>query len=201
MSPRIVDKVAKRRAILEAAIVVFSEYGIDKIKMADIARQAQVGKGTLYEYFSSKEELTRSCMEMVMEDLDRAIGGRLFKLTDPIEKIRCFIDECFAFFARRPDIISLMGDFWAAAVDRKHGKPLLISLGPRYRDFQKWMASILQEGIANEQIKPINTMEAAAVFMGIIDGLMFQMMLGVLPGKAEDFPDIIFRTFMEGIAK
>ena len=47
----------KRDQILNAARMVFSRGGLEKGKMADIAKEAGVGKGTVYEYFQSKEKL------------------------------------------------------------------------------------------------------------------------------------------------
>jgi len=48
---------AKREAILAAASEVFLESGFDGASMTEIARRVGGSKGTLYGYFSSKEEL------------------------------------------------------------------------------------------------------------------------------------------------
>ncbi|WDU65629.1 TetR/AcrR family transcriptional regulator [Pseudomonas poae] len=48
---------AKREAIVEAAAQVFLEFGFDGASMAQIATRVGGSKGTLYGYFSSKEEL------------------------------------------------------------------------------------------------------------------------------------------------
>ncbi|MEB3734640.1 TetR/AcrR family transcriptional regulator [Halopseudomonas pachastrellae] len=52
--PRIKDK---RQAILSAALKVFAEGGVNGVPMPALAEQAQVGTGTIYRYFSSKEAL------------------------------------------------------------------------------------------------------------------------------------------------
>lgn len=46
-----------RDRILEAAFSCFSQRSFHDVKIADVARAAGVGKGTVYEYFSSKEDL------------------------------------------------------------------------------------------------------------------------------------------------
>jgi len=51
------DGGAKRRQIMEGARTVFLSAGFDGASMNDIARVAGVSKGTLYVYFSSKEQL------------------------------------------------------------------------------------------------------------------------------------------------
>src|SRR5579872_6701385 len=45
--------------ILDAALSVFAEHGIDAAKLEEIAARAGVSKGTIYLYFQSKEELFR----------------------------------------------------------------------------------------------------------------------------------------------
>lgn len=47
----------RRRAILECAARLFGHYGHAKTTIADIAREAQIGVGTVYLVFSSKEEI------------------------------------------------------------------------------------------------------------------------------------------------
>src|SRR5579871_54776 len=46
--------------ILDAALSVFAEHGIDAAKLEEIAARAGVSKGTIYLYFSSKEELFKA---------------------------------------------------------------------------------------------------------------------------------------------
>ena len=51
------DKTIKRQLIMDAALQVFVQNGYEKTKIIDVAKTAGIGKGTVYEYFSSKEEL------------------------------------------------------------------------------------------------------------------------------------------------
>lgn len=51
---------ATRRKLLETALRVFSERTIDAVNMADIAREAKVGQGTIYRYFAKKPDLVLS---------------------------------------------------------------------------------------------------------------------------------------------
>lgn len=53
--------------IIKAAIRVFSEHGFDGAKMEYIAKEAGVGKGTIYEYFESKERLFKEILKFSVE--------------------------------------------------------------------------------------------------------------------------------------
>ncbi|MEP9351704.1 TetR/AcrR family transcriptional regulator [Xanthobacter sp. KR7-225] len=57
------DKEARRRAILDAALAAFSAQGFAAARLDDVARGAGVAKGTLYLYFADKEALFRGLVE------------------------------------------------------------------------------------------------------------------------------------------
>ncbi|TGE39584.1 TetR/AcrR family transcriptional regulator [Desulfosporosinus fructosivorans] len=57
----------KYKDIIKAAIRVFSVHGFDGAKMENIAKEAGIGKGTVYEYFESKEQLFEEIMKFSIE--------------------------------------------------------------------------------------------------------------------------------------
>jgi TetR/AcrR family transcriptional regulator of autoinduction and epiphytic fitness len=54
---------AKRRQILDGASRLFMSLGFNGASMGEIARAAEVSKGTLYVYFQNKEQLFEACIE------------------------------------------------------------------------------------------------------------------------------------------
>lgn len=47
----------KKQKIIQAAAKIFLEQGLEKARIEDIAKKADIGKGTIYLYFKSKEEI------------------------------------------------------------------------------------------------------------------------------------------------
>jgi TetR/AcrR family transcriptional regulator, regulator of autoinduction and epiphytic fitness len=77
VSPPRGDAEARRVAILDAALRVFGQYGFRRTSMDDIAREAQIGKGTIYLSFASKEEVFRALSEgLAQRMLDGAEAAR-----------------------------------------------------------------------------------------------------------------------------
>ena len=58
-----------REALVQAGYRVMSKKGIDAATMQEIAELADVGAGTVYSYFKSKDELAISVLERVMHNL------------------------------------------------------------------------------------------------------------------------------------
>lgn len=53
-------KEARPAEIVEAALALFTERGFAATKLEDVASRAGIGKGTIYLYFATKEELFRA---------------------------------------------------------------------------------------------------------------------------------------------
>lgn len=61
--------------ILDAALAVFTEKGFSNARLDDIAARAGVSKGTLYLYFSDKEEIFRRVIEHAIIPNVESIAG------------------------------------------------------------------------------------------------------------------------------
>lgn len=67
----------KQTDILKAATRVFSEHGFDGAKMESIAKEAGIGKGTIYEYFESKERLFEEILKFSMEEFRHGLRNSI----------------------------------------------------------------------------------------------------------------------------
>jgi AcrR family transcriptional regulator len=78
-------QLRKREALVQAGYKVMSERGIDSATMLEIAELADVGAGTVYSYFKSKDELAVAVLERVMHDLALRIEAVTNTFTDPAQ--------------------------------------------------------------------------------------------------------------------
>ena len=69
-------KEQTRRAILDAAQRLFAERGFDGVTVADVAREAEVSVGTVFNYFPAKEDLFYGRMEDFEASLVAAVRAR-----------------------------------------------------------------------------------------------------------------------------
>ena len=70
LSRRDRERRARRRAMLDAALVVFAEKGFDGATLDEIAERAEFGKGTLYNYFpDGKEAILFALFDEVFEGM------------------------------------------------------------------------------------------------------------------------------------
>ncbi len=74
MPRRARKKAARRARILEAAVELFGRHGIETVTIDAIANAADVGKGTIYNYFATKEAIVVAYMADVEERVQRQVG-------------------------------------------------------------------------------------------------------------------------------
>ena len=89
-------KMQSRQEILEAAVKNFSEKGYSKTSIADIMETADLGTGTFYNYFQSKECLLARLVQQVADALreNRAAGKSQIELLDiACQVTAAFLDE------------------------------------------------------------------------------------------------------------
>lgn len=91
MSPKYVDKGQKAKDIAAAALQVFSQKGYGAASIDQIAMVAGVAKGTVYEYFPSKDELYIAAVMVFVEDFENNLNARLLPVNDPFLRLVAFI--------------------------------------------------------------------------------------------------------------
>ena len=66
-------KLLSRKAILDAAVREFSRKGFKETSVADIMNAADLGIGTFYNYFESKEEILMCLLGRLVHEVDEAL--------------------------------------------------------------------------------------------------------------------------------
>ncbi len=79
-------KAAAREQIIAAAIKLFSRDGLDAVTVDQIAAEADVGKGTIYNYFESKEDIVVAFMAQAEAKVQAQVS-KIAASDEPLESI------------------------------------------------------------------------------------------------------------------
>jgi AcrR family transcriptional regulator len=103
------DREAKRLRILEAAAAEFAQYGFDNASIESIASRAGFGKGTIYNYTGSKDQLFSECLQLFCDELHQLLEETVRTSTHVPDSQRvALINERLADLAqRRPDFVTM----------------------------------------------------------------------------------------------
>lgn len=83
--PRLVEE--RRGQIVRAAVKLFSEDGYYTTTIQQIARQAGISTGLIYQYFRDKDDILFLSLKMVLDTYEHEIPTQLEGLTDPVERL------------------------------------------------------------------------------------------------------------------
>ncbi len=188
----------KKNRIIEAAARVFARKGYAGASVADIAVNAAIGKGTVYEYFESKEDLFFAVFEWYMLKTGRqasvsisALGG------SAAERLLALGDAIMGLWDEIKDAFTLTMEFWAASASSQMRDRFKAAFRGLYQEFREIIISLIGEGIERGEFRQITRPESiAAALVGTWDALFLQAWFeeSFDPQKtARDFLEIVIR--------
>ncbi len=141
------DAAANRRRILESAENLFAERGVHAVNMADIAKSAKVGQGTLYRRFANKGELCLALLDTQMADFQNSVIVRLGELAQArspfLAQLDWFMDAMVFFHERHLPLL-------CAAV---HGLPVMQGRPAAWVWEQLTVRGLLQGAVRHGEIR------------------------------------------------
>jgi len=176
---RVVNKDLKRQKILEAAMRVFAKQGISKTKMIHVAEEAGIGKGTIYEYFRSKEEIFGAGLEFFFSSMNAEIERQIEPGSDPEKHLRKMMEISIDFFSKTgKEFTALMVDFWADGLRQRRLEPVATRrITEIYEDYIEYISRLLISGEAAGLFTVPNKRLAASLFIASLDGIVLQSMM------------------------
>jgi len=169
------DPEERRQQLIEAAAQVFSKQGFAHTRVSEIADQADVGKGTLYEYFSSKEELFLAVFEWLHEQFSSRVREEIERASGTRAKIRSLLRTGAEIIAEQPELYSMSFDFWAASQTGEVQHRFEGACSEMYEQFRAGVAELLAEGRKRGEVRAgIDDRAVAAAVVGALDGLGYQ---------------------------
>ena len=101
-------KFRRRDEILRAATDLFSEKGYHEVTMEEIAEEMGVSKGTIYNYFSSKENLYLEILKESFEAIEALLHEEV-ENSDPAPlKLRKLLAAIFAFYRQNLKVLRIL---------------------------------------------------------------------------------------------
>jgi len=160
----------RRRAILEAARTVFAHQGYASTVVEDIARQAEIAKGTLYLYFPSKEQIYLAALLEDVQRLDDETRAAMGAGDTWRDKLRAYIEVRLRYFDEHQDFVRIyLTEFRSMCMRRK---PLHAELYRVSDQGEAQLAQMFAAAAARGEIREIDPELAAATVTELTRGLM-----------------------------
>ncbi|MBN1555102.1 MAG: TetR/AcrR family transcriptional regulator [Phycisphaerae bacterium] len=193
------DRVqARRSAILTAAEHVFAAKGYSAATVDEIAEKANLSKGSVYNYFQSKQELFGELFLQALIE-DEANLEELIKQDIPARsKYDAFMKHCYARFTKYEPLGRLLLEFWVTAAGESGAGPFAQAFHALYeRNHRRLVAMFRQGEIEGDFIMEHGPEVTASLLIAAIDGMHIQVLLGA----HEPWTETEFHAFQKAVTR
>jgi AcrR family transcriptional regulator len=189
--------VARRDQILNAAAKVFAERGFHPATIRDVAKEAGIADGTIYNYFQNKSALLLGILDRMREsvlqnaDFSAAIDMdiRSFMRVYLYHPLMALKEDNFELFRAIVSEITANVEL-RELYCQKILEPRLAAAAPQ---FQRWA----EQGI----LRPIDIDLTVRTLSGLVMGLMLQHIMGdkTLEARWDELPDFLADLILDGL--
>jgi AcrR family transcriptional regulator len=156
---------AKSQAILDAASRVFLSRDFHEVLIDDIAALAGTGKGTIYRYFSTKEELFFVSVLHGLDGLAAALSRELAQENSLRARLASIATQALQFSWNRRDLVTQLHR------DERLFERRKAEFEERRQRIVALVARAIEEGVRRGELRAVNPLTGAEVFLGMLRGL------------------------------
>jgi AcrR family transcriptional regulator len=154
----------KKDQIRKAALVVFARRGFHSTTVAEIAQEAGTAKGTIYLYYSSKEEILIAIFRRYIDGMLDFVDGLLDSALSVPEILAGFVKKQIDMFREEPDLMRVLS----------RRSLLALSDGDeRMLEFQRYLidriATLLERGEKMGEMRAFDVRIAACAMLALQD--------------------------------
>jgi AcrR family transcriptional regulator len=166
-------KDEKRQKILDAASGLFAARPFHKVLLSDVAVEAAVGKGTLYTYFESKEDLYLAVLYASFEKLIDQVKRRLEadEARCPLEGLEIIVRETVHYAYQNPHLFKLMRSVPASAAS-------FAQWDQKRRELTGLIESVIRRGVRGGQFSDPHPELTARFVPGLIRSALLEGVVG-----------------------
>lgn len=189
---------ATHSRLLEVAAGGFAEQGYDGTSVAEICRRADVSKGAFYHHFATKQDLFLELLDRWLTELDKELGAAHTERTPVPQALLDMTETLRRVFHVAEDQLPIFVEFWAQAA---HDPAVWEATITPYRRYRAFFAQMVESGITEDTLRPIDPDTAARVIVSLAVGLVLQ---GLLDAEGADWGRVAregMQMLLEGIEK
>jgi TetR/AcrR family fatty acid metabolism transcriptional regulator len=164
----------KRERILAAAVSTFAQHGFFSTRVSDVAKAAGVADGTIYLYFTSKEDLLLSLFQDRLDKLLAYMKKELGRLPDPKTRLRAVIELQLGLLENQRELAEVI-----TVTLRQSSRLVKENATPLFAAYLDAIATVIQEGQRDGSFrKDVSPFTMARAMYGALDGIALTWVLG-----------------------
>jgi AcrR family transcriptional regulator len=187
-----------RNKLLNAALAVFSESGVDAATIDVITDRADLGKGTFYRHFTDKYDIAAALVEQAIDHLIERLREREDRPAVSVEDVlEHFLNAHYAFFKGKQDEFILL--FQGRLLLKLERQTTDKMEEPFSRYFHE-IESQLMPYMAEKKVDPVRIRRLACAVAGFVFGFFSFAMIGMEPQDIETSIKPLRQSFVKSLS-
>lgn len=163
-----------RHRILEAALKLFAQTGFETSSVAEICAEAGISKGAFYHHFPTKQAVFLALLEDWLGRLDLEMNAAREGAPNIAEALQRMSSMMRQVFKEAGGHLPMFLEFWMQA---SHDPTVWQALIAPYRRYNNYFKELIQQGIQDGSLAPIDPELAARLLVSLAVGILLQGML------------------------
>jgi AcrR family transcriptional regulator len=186
--------------ILEAASQLFREKGFETTTVDEIAALAELGKGTIYSYFKSKDQIYIAILEKGLEAFQARIDLVIQSPTSAIDALFQMYDIFIQYHNERSGLVEALFMQADPKVSLRLGE-LVHGLKDKASHWTDSVRQLLVLGISNGELTPCDAERTAQLIIGMILGIIMQLEMGQNVGDLKNYREPLSKILLAGLER
>jgi AcrR family transcriptional regulator len=193
-------KELRESQIKEAALNLFSQNGFYGTTITQIAEAAGLGKGTIYWYWKSKEELAFSLVEDMLSAFLELIEEAAQEEGGFQERFSGLVDKVADLYAVEKEHCRLL---WKFRADRHYifDPDYTTKVTAYYLRMREALAELIRQGVESGELKDIDPQFSAFILLGITEGLEIEWLENEDDFELKKGLEMVFTNLFQGLRK
>jgi TetR/AcrR family fatty acid metabolism transcriptional regulator len=183
-----------KEAIFEAATLVLSQHGTSGLTMDRVAAAARLAKGSLYNYFSSKDDLIGFVLARIVEPIGEAVAEISHGELPARTKLEAVLRVLFEHIAQNRGVLGVLIRDDAGRDARES------SMQSAHEAATGHFATIFRQGITEGVFRAFDPVLGAEVLLAALDKVFKARLLAAQPQPVEETVQGLMSLILHGVA-
>lgn len=197
------EKRMRQQEILKAARELFVSKGYRETTLEEIAHQAEFGKGTLYNYFTNKDEIFHAIIDQSIEETIGIAREAAASKGGIREKLTSFALQTIRYVKENGELLHIIYHELHRSATPEN-RPKVHDMFRRAHSVWGSLGGILQEGIDAGVVRRRDPLQYVVLFDGMVRGYCFKAFtIDTAPSEVDiaAAADMIVSVFLDGITE
>ena len=189
----------ERRAVtVKAVIALAASQNPGAITTAAIAKQMNLTQGALFRHFPSKDAIWQAVMEWVAERILARVDAAAQSAHSPLAALEAVFYAHIDFVVEHPGVPRIL----FGELQRAEDSPAKRAVRTLLRQYNGRLQTLIEQGQSQGEVAPdVDAATVAALFVGMIQGLVLQSLLTGKENSMRKKAAEVFSVYLRGIRR